>query len=435
MEILTNKNEIINQFESFFESIMNTTDIKITDLTKNIKIKMLELGARVLEKWFEQNIGTGYEGCKINKMINGENEKLRFINHVEKTFISSLGEIRLKRSYYQSKSFAYYPIEEKHSWLKDEYLPDVKELSCYVSMLEPYEMASEMLEKVGGINISSSTLQRITKSIGEKLVRNEDNLTTDSSYEKTSKNIDKLVISCDGTCINTENEWKEVKNGAIYEIKANTKGELHAINKSYISRIENCQDFGKRLYIESRRRCLGYAKQVITIGDGAKWIWDLFNNYYPNSIKIIDWYHATEHLWSIIELMFGNRENEQGKIFEKECEDLLYEGLISLLRVTIIDKMKELSIKEGSTRYESIIKALKYFITNENRMRYAEFEKNGYPIGSGVIEGACKHLVQIRMKRSGMKWSIKGAHDILQLRCLYLSNRWNEVENVIESDA
>jgi hypothetical protein len=368
-------------------------------------------------------------------MINGKNETLKFINHIEKTYISCLGEVKFKRSYYQNESCTYIPIEENYSWLTDEYLPDVKEISCYVSMLEPYEMASEMLEKVGGIKVSASTLQKLTKTIGEKLVKKEDDLTMDLSYEKPSKEIEKLVISCDGTCINTENEWKEVKNGAIYEIKANKKGELHAINKSYVSRMENCHDFGKRLYIESRRRCVGWAKQVITIGDGASWIWDLFNNYFPNSIEIIDWYHAIEHLWDIIELMYGNRENEQGKLFEKKCEDYLYNGFISLLENTIIEKALELNIYEGSERFKNIKNKIPYFTKNEKRMKYADFEKNGYPIGSGVIEGACKHLVQIRMKRSGMKWSIKGAHDVLQLRCLYLSNRWNEVENVIESAA
>ena len=65
-------------------------------------------------------------------------------------------------------------------------------------------------------------------------------------------------------------------------------------------------------------------------------------------------------------------------------------------------------------------------------MKYSYFENQGFPIGSGVLEGACKHVVQIRMKRNGMIWSISGANEVLQLRCLQLSNRWEEVKNVIE---
>jgi len=175
--------------------------------------------------------------------------------------------------------------------------------------------------------------------------------------------------------------------------------------------------------MEARRRNVSFIKKVVTIGDGAKWIWEMFAKYYPCSTQIVDWYHATEHLWGIIELIFGNRESEIAKEFEKKCEDILYEGLILLLENTIKDKINELGIKKKSERYEEIIKGLNYFKINEKRMKYSDFENKGYPIGSGVIEGACKHLVQIRMKRNGMKWSYNGAHDILQLRCLYKSNR------------
>lgn len=437
MKILTNKNDLINQFESIYEEIKNFKSIKVSQVTHKIRDKMFELGVRLFENWYYENIGTGYSGNIIKREVNGREDFMEFHGYLERNYLCCLGEVRLKRAYYTGNNNSLFPIEEEYSWLKDEFLPDIKELSCYVSMLEPYDTASEMMKKVGGIEISSSSLQKITKSIGERLVKKEDEQVNSENYNnsKMNKNIDLLIISSDGACINTENGWKEVKNGTIYQIKKNTNGELEAFDKSYISRIENCSDFGKRLYYESRRRHLGSAKEVVTIGDGAKWIWDMFGNYYPRATQIVDWYHATEHLWNIIELMYGNRDNEKGKDFEKRCEDFLYDGLISLLENTIIEKTKELGIKCTTQRYKNIEKEINYFKTNEKRMKYSVFEEKGFPIGSGVIEGACKHLVQIRLKRNGMKWSIKGAHDVLQLRCLYLSNRWNEVENAIEDAA
>lgn len=436
METLPNKNDIIKYFENNFDEIINLKDCKITDLSMKIKNKMLEIGSKILESWFVTNIGNGYQGCKIKKEINGNVEDLRFYNHLEKTYFSCLGEIKLKRSYYQNSNTGCFPIEEEYQWLKDEFLPDIKEISCYASMLEPYDMASKMLEKIGCIKISPSSLQKITKTIGTMLVEKEDEIQKKNIfYEKPIKDIDLLVISYDGTCIKTKEDWKEVKTGAVYEIKKDKKNEIHAINKSYISRIENCKDFGKRIYEESRRRHLGYAKQIVTIGDGAKWIWEISNNYYPKSIEIVDWYHATEHLWEIIEFIFGSRGSENGIKFEEKCENLLYNGLIFLLEKTITDKMIELKIKQNTERYKSIIRGINYFKNNEQRMKYSDYEDKGLPIGSGVIEGACKHLVQLRMKRTGMKWSILGAHCILQLRCLFNSDRWNEVEDVIENAA
>jgi hypothetical protein len=434
MKILSNKDEIINYFESIYEEIINENDMKISDLTKCIRDKMQRIGAKMFEIWFNENIGSGYSGTKITKQINDKKEVLRFHGHLDRTYLCCLGYVNLKRSYYKNKNHNCFPIEENHKWLKDEFMPDIKELSCFLTMLEPYDMAKEILKKVGNISISSFTLQKITKSTSNILVKNEDELLESKKSYIPKNNPELLVISTDGAKINTDEGWKEVKSGAVYQVKKNKSNELTAYNKTYVSRIENYKTFGKRLYTESRKRGVSFAKEVVTIGDGAKWIWDLFGKYYPNSVEIVDWYHATEHLWDIIDLLYGSRTSEAGKLFEKKCEDLLYAGLIYLLRDTILDKINELKIREKTSRYKLIIKEINYFIKNEKRMKYEHFEEMNYPIGSGVIEGACKHLVQIRMKRNGMKWSVKGAHGILQLRCLYLSDRWGEVEDVIEKE-
>jgi len=121
------------------------------------------------------------------------------------------------------------------------------------------------------------------------------------------------------------------------------------------------------------------------------------------------------------------------KIFAEKSKELLYEGSTFLLENTILAKAKEQGIRKKSDRYKSIVNKINYFKTNEKRMKYHYFENRCFPIGSGVIEGACKHVVQIRMKRNGMVWSTPGANDVLQLRCLYLSNRGIEVKNVIEN--
>jgi hypothetical protein len=434
MKSLSNKNEIIKYFEKIYDEIININEDEFQSVTKIIKEKIMTLGVYIFENWVSENIGTGYMGSKMSRKENETSIIYKFHDHLEKHYLTCLGEVKIKRSYYKSDSGGYFPITEKYPWLKDEFFPEVKELACYVSMLEPYELASEMIKKIGGLSISSTSLQKITKTIGNILVKKEDKKVESGNIDHIKVNPDVLVISCDGTCINTSDGWKEVKNGAIYQLKK-SQNQLKAINKSYISRIEKCDEFGKRLFLEARRRNVSFSKQVVTIGDGAKWIWEMFGKYYPNSIEIVDWYHATQHLWNIIELLFGNKDNKEGKEFEERCEDLLYSGFIELLRNTIIEKAGGLKIKEKSIRYKSIVTELNYFIINKNRMKYEYFENNNYPIGSGVIEGACKHLVQIRMKRNGMKWSIKGAHDILQLRSLYLSNRWNEVIYEIKAAA
>lgn len=175
--------------------------------------------------------------------------------------------------------------------------------------------------------------------------------------------------------------------------------------------------------------------KVLVIGDGAKWIWKLQEKHFPKSIGIVDWYHAVEHLWKIAEIIYGNRESAQGKEFAELCKKKLYRGTQLLLENVIREAMKDMPQKRLQVHKKAIETEINYFKTNAHRMKYIEFEKKGLPIGSGVIEGACKHVVQLRMKRNSMKWTINGANDMLQLRCLYFSNRWNEVSEYFEKYA
>ena len=432
------KNELKNEIINYVDEIFNIKEVdKISFFTKGIRKKMLNFGAKLLEGWYENNIGTGYQGTKINIVKDGKEEELTFIDNLSKTYTTCLGDISIKRSYYFKKENSYIPLEEKYPYLKDSFFPEIKEMSCLVSCIDPYGIASDLLNRIGGIKVSAASLERITKEIGGELAKDEDNKTENilenrDKVERSNKIEDIIVISADGAHIKIDKEWKEVKSGAVYGItKDVSSDEIRAVNKSYISRVENCHDFGKRIYLESLKRNVDKSKRVITIGDGARWIWDQFDLHFPNSIQVIDWYHATEHLYNIASLIYKDDDNEK-KDFEKELKDNLYEGNIHNFKKLVISKIEDKKIKEGCNKYKQIEVENNYFMKNIEKMQYKDFESKGYPIGSGVIEGACKNLVQIRMKRNGMNWSNEGAHAVLQLRCLYLSDRWNEVEEYTE---
>jgi len=87
MGILTNINEIIKQIENVFDEIVNTKDLKVSELTLSIRSKMLEIGTKVFESWFYENIKTGYKGSKIFEKINGKTEMLKFHNNFPKPYI------------------------------------------------------------------------------------------------------------------------------------------------------------------------------------------------------------------------------------------------------------------------------------------------------------------------------------------------------------
>jgi hypothetical protein len=432
------KEELKIEFLNYVDEIFNIKEVdKISIFTKSIRKKMLNFGAKMLENWYKNNIGTGYQGTKLTIIKNNKEKELTFIDNLSKTYTTCLGDISIKRAYYFKKENSYIPLEEKHSYLKDSFFPEIKEMSCLVSCIDPYGIASDLLNRIGAIKVSATSIKKITKEIGGDLAKNEDEKAKDilnniSNIERSNKVEDILVVSADGAHVKIDKEWKEVKSGAVYGITKDTSSnEIKAVNKTYISRVENCHNFGNRIYLEALKRNVDKSSLVITIGDGARWIWDQFDLHFPNSVQIIDWYHATEHLYKITSLIYKDDDKEK-KDFEKVLKDNLYEGNIHNLKRLVFEKTVNKKIKDGSNKYKQIEVEINYFMKNIEKMQYKDFEDKGYPIGSGVIEGACKNLVQIRMKRNGMRWSNDGAHAVLQLRCLYLSDRWNEVEEYAE---
>ena len=282
------------------------------------------------------------------------------------------------------------------------------------------------------VRISTSQIQKVTNNIGNEMINQEEDFIKNPLVKhdiKCAKKIDKMVVSMDGAMINAYDGWKEVKTGTIFEIEETEKG-LKSINKSYVSKIEDHLSFRKRIKAEANRRRYKEAKEIIVIGDGARWIWDLAETEFPFSVKILDWYHAKEHLHKIVKLLYPD-DFKQSESLIKNLENILYDGNIEKLTNVINENKKLSDIFDRVKDLADLQTEIEYFTKNAQKMQYKYFEEKKYPIGSGVIEGACKQVVQLRLKRNGMKWENNGAHSILKLRTMYLSNRWDEVISTI----
>ena len=428
MDTINKKDEIFNKINNVFSQVINIDSPEsITETINIIKENMLNIGADILEYWI-----TNIFPNKLEKN-NTLSDNIKFKGFVEKTYLSTLGEVKINRAYYydSKNKKAFYPMENKHPFLKDYCLPDMKEIICFTSCLNPFDLTQEIIEKLTGIRVSTSQIQKITKQIGSKLVDKEEyEIENPPKYTTSKIKIDKMVLSMDGAMIKTYDDWKEVKSGVIYEIKKKSDS-LSSINKSYISKIEDCHSFQKRIKQEARRRHYLDAKALAVIGDGARWIWDLAEKEFPLAAQIVDWYHAKQHLCSAINLLYDNKKSKESDELLKKCSDLLYNGNIEELEKIIRAKIYDNKIIDRLDDLVVINTEIEYFIKNKKRMQYAYFKANDWPIGSGIIEAACKQLVQLRLKRNGMKWKKDGAHCVLKLRCMYLSGRWDEVKSSI----
>jgi hypothetical protein len=305
---------------------------------------------------------------------------------------------------------------------------------------EPFEEGRRDLENLAGVLVKTKAVERVSQAIGQQIERvfeGERELAL-SGKVVPLKAVPKLYIAIDGTgvpVVRRETEGRkgkdetgkaktrEAKLGCVFTqttLDENQRPVRDEHSTTYVGAIESAEAFGTRIYAEAIRRGVTRAAQVIVLGDGAHWIWGIAEEHFYGAIQIVDLYHAREHLALIANLVYGT-----GAIKSKEWMEARREQLDAGDVEAVIASVHRL--RPSNTKVEDEVRtAADYFHRNAERMRYAEFRKQGLFIGSGVVEAGCKMICGQRLKLSGMHWTVRGANAIIALRCCQLSARWEE---------
>ena len=234
---------------------------------------------------------------------------------------------------------------------------------------------------------------------------------------RTEVKPERLYISADGTTVHEQDGWHEVKVGCIY-----WEDERKNRQCRYVGRFDNSEEFGWHLYLEACKYGYREAKEVVYLGDGAGWVRNEHRRHFGRATFIIDWYHASEHVWDCGKKLFGEGTQTTEK-WVKKCLDLLWDGWTRKL----LDDLKGQRKKYRNSKREAIDGLIRYISTNEEQMRYDVFRAKDYDIGSGAVESACKNVVGKRLKQSGMIWSRAGSSATLALRLAWLNNGWEQL--------
>ena len=172
------------------------------------------------------------------------------------------------------------------------------------------------------------------------------------------------------------------------------------------------------LAIEVQRRDPNREKVLVCLMDGEQKLWDLQSQWLGRSVEILDFFHVLKRIRTVSKLAESDLVRRDRWV-QQQVRDLL-EGRVDC----VIRRWQRLEKKLNEP--DDLTSALTYFRNNRERMRYGEYLAAGYPIGSGVAEGACRNLVKDRMDCTGMHWKIEGARAMLWTRALYLNGEWNE---------
>lgn len=208
--------------------------------------------------------------------------------------------------------------------------------------------------------------------------------------------------------------------------------------RKYAVHLGQPQALLQMLFLQACRLGLHRAETLLVIADGAHWIWNGIKEHFSSLevkfVEILDYWHAVEHLWELSRALFG-QGTQLAAIWVSERKSELLQGkqvaffvaleqAINLARRSKTEFRIERAGKK-ITLQDLAQEALTYFRNNESRIQYHEFLAKGYLIGSGAMEGACKHLVKERVHRSGMRWLPDGCMSVLRNRALIKSGDWD----------
>lgn len=233
----------------------------------------------------------------------------------------------------------------------------------------------------------------------------------------SNSRVDRLYIAPDGTTVHEKDGWHEAKIGSIY-----WQDEHFRRQERYVGRFDKSETFGFRLWLEACHCGLREAKELVYIGDGAGWVRTIHDEHFTRAEFIVDWYHASKHIWDCGKVLFGEGTNATKRWVAYRCS-LLWDGWTRRL-LNVLKKQRK---RYRSRKREAIDSLYRYICVNEQQMRYDVFRAAGYDIGSGAVEGACKHVVGKRLKQSGMIWTRAGSSATLALRIKWLNKEWEQL--------
>jgi len=293
-----------------------------------------------------------------------------------------------------------------------------------------YQKAELHLAETGGIHVQARQIQRLVQPVGSAAQNWQER-----EAKAGAPAVPILYVSADGTGVPMRKEELAGRSGKQPDGSAKTRQaylgcvftqhkqdeEGHPVrdyeSTTYVSSFAGIDEFGPVLRQEALRRGLGLALQIVLLIDGAEGLAHMGRLCFSNALQIVDFYHALEHAGKVLAALLGSKEHPEYKTRLGQWAKGLLDDQVTQL---IAQARQEC---QGKPNAQAVAAELTYFVNNTARMQYGTFRRQGFFIGSGVIEAGCKAVIGTRCKQSGMFWSEPGAENILALRCIHSSRR------------
>lgn len=318
-----------------------------------------------------------------------------------------------------------FPLDDAWGLNETVYSEALAQRMVWLSGLLPYGQCEQVFARIGERMIPASSIWRQTQRHGQRLTglvehqRQQVSIELVKLPEARYDHDQRKGVTMDGGMVNIRGEgWRELKVGAVFDIEQRLERDVHtrqlephahAAQVRYAAVLGSKDQFAPALWALAVQHQVPTAHESCVCADGAAWIWNIADEYFPASRQIVDWFHATQHLSQAAQSRYPDDDsNRQGWL--KTLRDDLYLGQLA----TVIVHLEQVGLDAEAH----------YFREHQRRMQYLEFREEGYPIGSGTVESGVKQFKQ-RLTGAGMRWKVTAAQQMILLRAAVLGDEFD----------
>ena len=342
----------------------------------------------------------------------------------ERTLRTMPGAITLKRNYHYCErcQLGFYPLDRALDLPEEgELTREMEKRAADFAVNDVYGQGAARWNLHYREPISDNLLRRVAARLGGQC-ESADQGHLQEALKPSADVADALVVQMDGSLlpIRGAEPWKEAKVGVTYRHDTDRNRSIRGSERycAVVGTVANFAPVFEELLLAER---IDEVRTVIWLGDGASHNWTLADQIASEAVQILDWFHAVEHAVDCGKTLL-DEDSPLLPLWKHRAETLLAEGDPEALIRELMDCIPEVERRRRKDKPEAL-KAIddlvRYYRTNIHRMKYRLFRESGFPIGSGAVESAHRHVLQCRMKRAGQRWNLQNARRMAHLRAAY----------------
>ena len=359
----------------------------------------------------------------------------------ERTLVSLFGPLRYHRAYYYCRRCGegLCPFDQRAGIPDRQETPAVEQLASLAGgVCDSFERGADLLLEMSGIRLSEATVQRTTENVGARIAALLAQGVTFGAavawrWQRDARGRTVAYCTLDATGTRQQGpggakaEGRMAYVGGIYNppppdwLLPPGKGPP-AVQARYVSGLYELHAMGPLLRRQAARVGMEQAEVWVALTDGGNGLEALLQSNFNRAdlVLILDFYHAASYLEKLSKALLPDDEAAAQAQAQQWCHLLKTEGGATTLEVL---RHWDWPARKTKALREQLATVEGYFAANVHRMEYPEYQAEGWQIGSGVVESACKTVVGQRLKGAGKRWSEEGAHALCHVRALYRSEK------------